>query len=89
MWGVALLGVLFIVQIAHEFHFGPHWHWYADTGKLRHEIFTGVHGEASAKVPVHDGVAHQVLLLMLMFKPVIGRIVDWKALSSICWPDVA
>ncbi|MBB5411062.1 hypothetical protein HDG34_005022 [Paraburkholderia sp. HC6.4b] len=45
--------------------------------------------EASAKVPVHDGVAHQALLLMVMFKPVIGRIVDWKALSSICWPDVA
>uniref|UniRef100_A0A1I9YEM8 Uncharacterized protein n=1 Tax=Paraburkholderia sprentiae WSM5005 TaxID=754502 RepID=A0A1I9YEM8_9BURK len=83
-------GVLFIVQIAHEFHFGPHWHWYADTGKLRHEIFGGVHGRGLPQRCLYMMVWHtRYCFLMVMFKPVIGRIVDWKALSSICWPDVA
>jgi hypothetical protein len=49
-WGRRASGVLFIVQIAHEFHFGPRWHWYADTGKLRHEIFTGFMDEASVSL---------------------------------------
>ncbi|WP_233810195.1 hypothetical protein [Paraburkholderia sp. HP33-1] len=42
----ALLGVLFILQIAHQLHSDPRWHWHAGTGKLPHEIVTEFMNEA-------------------------------------------
>lgn len=45
----ALLGVLFVLQIAHGLHSDPRWHWHAGTGKLPHEIVTEFMDEAYAK----------------------------------------
>ncbi|MGF6855497.1 hypothetical protein OKW29_004384 [Paraburkholderia sp. CI3] len=45
----ALLGVLFILQIAHQLHSDPRWHWHAGTGKLPHEIVTEFMDEAYTK----------------------------------------
>ncbi|MEX3900593.1 hypothetical protein [Paraburkholderia sp. BR10954] len=34
----AIVGFLFIAQIAHGLHSDPRWHWHAGTGKLPHDI---------------------------------------------------